>query len=47
MSAWIEKEGQEHQNIEKEFEDNFVTSQEFKKLDDSEEYLKLLGNKLN
>lgn len=50
MSAWIkEEEGQEYQNIEKEFEDNFVTteSSDFQKLEDSDEYLKILGNLIN
>lgn len=51
MSAWVE-EGQEQviSNIDKTFEDNFVSpeshkeqSSEFKKLSDSDDYLKLLG----
>lgn len=49
MSAWIESNEQEVKNIEKSFEDNFVGNEsentEFKKLDDSEQYLKILGTK--
>lgn len=44
MSAWIEEEGLNKSNIEKEFEDNFVIKdKEFQKLDDSEIYLEILG----
>lgn len=48
MSAWIE-ENVEVKDTEKSFEDNFVApdcsqSKEFKKLDDHEEYLKILGS---
>jgi hypothetical protein len=48
MSAWIEENGQEVKDIEKSFEDDFVASdlsenKEFKKLDDHEQYLKILG----
>lgn len=43
MSAWAEQEGQQIKDSERKFEDNFV-SKEFQKLDDSEEYLKVLGN---
>lgn len=49
MSAWIE-EGQEQaiSETDKVFEDNFVSSEidkqsNFKKLEDSDDYLKLLG----
>lgn len=47
MSAWIE-EGQEEKikDIDKKFEDNFAPPQsenEFRKLEDSENYLKILG----
>ncbi|KAG5676131.1 hypothetical protein PVAND_005982 [Polypedilum vanderplanki] len=45
MSAWAEVEGSEIKESERKFEDNFV-SKEFKKLDDSEEYLKILENRL-
>lgn len=57
MSAWV-KEGQEDQgqviaNVDKVFEDNFVTSdpeirqeKTFEKLNDSDDYLKLLGKRV-
>lgn len=48
MSAWIEKAQDEASNdSEKKFEDNFVSSEsskEFKKLEDSEQYLHNLGS---
>lgn len=45
MSAWNELEGDLNTETAKEFEDNFVVkeSREFKKLDDSENYIKSLG----
>lgn len=47
MSAWVEGvEGETVQDIEKQFEDNFVSPEnqkEFEKLEDSDDYLKLLG----
>lgn len=44
-SAWVESEDNIVTDVEKAFEDNFVANQngDFKKLDDSEDYLKLLG----
>lgn len=46
MSAWIEEEeGQDQRDIEATFEDNFVSEEnkEFQKLDDSDQYLQILG----
>lgn len=46
MSAWIEEEeGQDQREIEATFEDNFVSEEnkEFQKLDDSDQYLQILG----
>lgn len=44
-SAWVESEDNIVTDVEKAFEDNFVAKQsgDFKKLDDSETYLQLLG----
>lgn len=43
MSAWLEE--QDFKNIDKTFEDNFVSveTEQFKKLEDSESYLQVLG----
>lgn len=50
MSAWVESEGETVPDIEKKFEDNFVSSSEsqssFSKLEDSDDYLKILGEKI-
>lgn len=45
MSAWVEGTQEENiTNIDKTFEDNFVSPRsDFQKLEDSSEYLKLLG----
>lgn len=44
MSAWIEEGQPEAINeTDKKFEDDFVASKEFKKLEDSESYLQNLG----
>lgn len=44
-SAWVESEDNIVTDVEKAFEDNFVARQsgDFEKLEDSDEYLKLLG----
>lgn len=46
-SAWIESDQAEVKDIEKKFEDNFVSEKEtfgnFQKLEDSDDYLKILG----
>lgn len=43
-SAWVESEDNIVTDVEKAFEDNFANqSGDFKKLEDSDEYLKLLG----
>lgn len=45
MSAWVESEDNIQTDVEKSFEDNFVAkeSSNFTPLNDSEEYLKILG----
>lgn len=51
MSAWVDSSQEENiHNIEKAFEDNFVSKEsksesdkDFQKLEDSDAYLKLLG----
>lgn len=47
MSAWVDDQVVIDINeIDRKFEDNFVPKSEFQKLDDSEEYLKILENRL-
>lgn len=47
MSAWIDDQvGIDINEIDRKFEDNFVPKSQFQKLDDSEEYLKILENRL-
>jgi hypothetical protein len=45
MSAWAGEEGQQVIDSEGKFEDDFVP-RDFEKLDDSEEYLKILGEEI-
>lgn len=45
MSAWIDDKTVDVTDTN--FEDDFVPKKEFQKLDDSEEYLKILENRLN
>lgn len=51
MSAWVEGSQEENINdIDKSFEDNFVSPEsenDFQKLEDSDDYLKLLGKYLS
>lgn len=44
-SAWIEGSVEDIKDSDKKFEDNFVTT-EFQKLEDSENYLEILGKLL-
>lgn len=46
MSAWVESTQEDTNNVEKAFEDDFVAKEkeDFQKLDDSDDYLKILGN---
>lgn len=49
MSAWVEStqedtDQEDPNNVEKAFEDDFVAKEDFQKLDDSDDYLKILGN---
>ncbi|KAL7011661.1 hypothetical protein ACKWTF_014377 [Chironomus riparius] len=47
MSAWVDDQVAININeIDRKFEDNFVPKSEFQKLDDSEDYLKILENRL-
>jgi hypothetical protein len=53
MSAWAEIDQEENKDIEKGFEDNFVSSDsknqlnKFERLEDSDKYLQALGKFLN
>jgi len=47
MSAWVDDQvAIDINEIDRKFEDNFVPKSEFQKLDDSEDYLKILENRL-
>ncbi|XP_070507845.1 uncharacterized protein [Chironomus tepperi] len=47
MSAWVDDEVVIDINeIDRKFEDNFISKSEFQKLDDSEEYIKILEKRL-
>ena len=47
MSAWVDDlVAIDINEIDRKFEDNFVPKSEFQKLDDSEDYLKILENRL-